>query len=865
VKQTAFIVALMTTGAAVAAGCGSDRPTRALLEVSLADGAPSPTQLAATLFDARGTLAARTVVSASSPTLPGLVIVTLPARDQEIRVFVDGGPVGGVARVNVRSGTDTRTSIALSAGIPDVDADDVPDEIDNCPTTANSNQRDSDGDGAGDACMAPVVDGGPDVPPIRIFALHPAIAPAGATITIEGRFGTIGSATVLFPGGVSAPATLLGPSRIRVTVPAGATTGALTVDGDGAISNPLTFRRTRFEPQLQSFRAAYEQETFGRSMPKLALQRDGNVAEVVGDTVYVAGSLVDTRVESARIWADGTLGEFRIAGRLSHTRFHPASVALGRHLYVIGGYRNDTSASSDDIDEATVNADGTLTPFNILPSTRLADPRQLHRAEVIGSWLYLIGGAASSSTTLATIERAPIGDDGTLGAFERVSSALVYPREGHGSAVVGDFLYVFGGLNGTTYVTQVERAPILGDGSLGPFTEQPALELLSPRMRAATLVGSDGVYLIGGYHAGVPLGDILRARIKPNGDLDPFAVSTATLTLPRHKHAAFVAGNRVYVVGAGPSGRELEQASLIGAAQLSPATFVDSGSDLPAERAGGCVTVVNRSLLVISGSGAKTVFRAPIRVDGTIGAFTDTGVSTVAGRFGVGCAIVGDKLHLIGGNGTGSVETAPIEEDTGTLGPFALAVGVTVPADRRGRAIVAGNSVAYVGGDSRQILRAPINVDNTLGAFSAATNQLTVDRDGASVTLLGSTLWLVGGYDPATLGFRPTTEKSTLDTNGVPGPFSAGPTMVGDHGGHVTLTIGGQIAVIGSQYERGVEAGPISPDGATLGPFTAATTDLPWDRWSAEGLVLGDWVYLVAGAETTQEFLRRVDRAPLGP
>lgn len=38
---------------------------------------------------------------------------------------------------------------------PDLDGDSIPDDLDNCPTTPNSNQADSDGNGTGDACDFP--------------------------------------------------------------------------------------------------------------------------------------------------------------------------------------------------------------------------------------------------------------------------------------------------------------------------------------------------------------------------------------------------------------------------------------------------------------------------------------------------------------------------------------------------------------------------------------------------------------------------------------------------------------------------------------------------------------------------------------
>jgi len=862
------------------AGC-ADRPTRALLDLSIEAGAPAPTQLVVTVFDPYRAIADRRAVTTSAPTLPGLVIVSLPARDQEVRLLVDGGPVTGTARVAARAGSDQRAAVVLRAGLPDADADGIPDAIDDCPDVANPAQIDTDGDGFGDACRAPVVDGGTDGgdmmmgPPIRIWALHPAVAAAGATITIEGRFGAIGSANVRFPGGVTVPATLVGSGRVRATVPPGATIGPLTVEGDGAISNALPFRRTRYAPQVQSFRPHYEQETHGRSMPNLVIGRAGNVATVAGDFVYVAGDLLDTRVEAARLWADGTVGTFSVAARLSHTRRLPSSVALGTRLYFIGGFRNDAGTEVADIDATTINPDGTLAPINALSNVRLNDARSGMTAEIIGPWLYVIGGA-QGTTKLATVERAPIADDGTLGPFERITPQLAVAREGHGSAVIGDALYVFAGIGGS-YVSTVERAPILGDGSLGAFADVPALELSSTRIRGATVVTSDGVFHIGGFSAGNTLGDILRARIKPNGDLDAFAVSPATLSAPRTEHAAFVAGNRVYVVGnGGADGTTLEQASLIGPTTLNPTQFADAQTPLPAERARACVAVVNRALFVIGGEGAagsggslpptRTVFRAPIATDGTIGAFADAGVSLINPHEAAGCAIVGDKLHVIGGDGGGTVETAPLDEETSTLGSFAVASGVTVAADRyTSRALVAGSTLSLVAGDSRQVVRAPINPDNTLGAFAAVTDQLTVDRAASTVALLGSTVWALGGYDPAVQGFRATTEKATLDANSkVPGAWSAGPALARDRGNHAMVALGAQLLLIGGQYSTSIEAATISSSGASLGPFTVVTGDMPRERWDHEALILGNWLYLVGGAQTTANNTRLVDRAPIG-
>ena len=57
----------------------------------------------------------------------------------------------------------------------------------------------------------------------QLLSLAPPVAATGATLTLEGTFAD--TATVTFPGGVSAPATILGAHRATVIVPAAATTG----------------------------------------------------------------------------------------------------------------------------------------------------------------------------------------------------------------------------------------------------------------------------------------------------------------------------------------------------------------------------------------------------------------------------------------------------------------------------------------------------------------------------------------------------------------------------------------------------------------------------------------------------------------
>src|SRR5256885_4281292 len=77
--------------------------------------------------------------------------------------------------------------------------------------------------------------------------------------------------------------------------------------------------------------------------------------------------------------------------------------------------------------------------------------------------------------------------------------ALPAPRRGHGAAVVGGVLYVFGGEAGNGFLVQstVFAAPIAGSGALGAWTTAPALPTADYVFGKA--VAGSRIYLTGGY------------------------------------------------------------------------------------------------------------------------------------------------------------------------------------------------------------------------------------------------------------------------------------------------------------------------------------------------------------------------------
>jgi hypothetical protein len=75
--------------------------------------------------------------------------------------FLDSNPRTGLAHNSFGSPQAGRFVFQVRNGVPatrvDTDGDGVPDELDNCPTVPNADQKDSDFDGVGDACSSPAL------------------------------------------------------------------------------------------------------------------------------------------------------------------------------------------------------------------------------------------------------------------------------------------------------------------------------------------------------------------------------------------------------------------------------------------------------------------------------------------------------------------------------------------------------------------------------------------------------------------------------------------------------------------------------------------------------------------------------------
>ncbi|MNX74079.1 Kelch motif protein [compost metagenome] len=593
-----------------------------------------------------------------------------------------------------------------------------------------------------------------------LHALSTGVGTTNTTLTLEGSFGP--TVTVNFPGGSSVSATKISANRARVPVPSGATTGALTITTAGMTTNALPFRRPGSYLGMLPMTTIDEQTGYAHRRVGLVTGRRRHSSVVLGDYLYViggenAGGALHT-LERAAINADGTLRPFVAAGTLGTARWGHTTAIIGQYLYVIGGYNGDYL---NTVERATINADGTLGGFSPVAGVTLTKRRREHASAVVGNFLYVLGGYDGSY--LNHVERAEINPDGTLKPFVQVGG-FAYARSGHSSAVVGNYLYIMGGYNGS-YLSNVERAAIdSASGELGDFATVPGVSLSSARSHGASAVIGSYLYVVGGMSNDGEIGTMVRALIATDGSIGNFtSVSGIALGTPRTGATCAVISNHLYLLG-GSNGasylNSVERAHLVEATSF-PAFSLASGVTLDQARSGHSAVPIRNYLYILGGtSGASylnTVERATVASDATIDAFTRVlTVNLSQARSQQAIAVIGNYLYVIGGRTGPAAFTSTVE-------------------------------------------RATINADGSLTSFSPVAGvNLNQARACHTATVLGSYLYVVGGTNG---GYLASVERAPINADGTLGNFStyAGATLNMGRFGHTATVVGNTLYVVGGE------------------------------------------------------------------
>ncbi|MBI5526181.1 MAG: hypothetical protein HY897_07585 [Deltaproteobacteria bacterium] len=445
----------------------------------------------------------------------------------------------------------------------------------------------------------------------------------------------------------------------------------------------------------------------------LPFERFSHASVVVNGRLYVIGGCsasscdpAEKDVRFATLMADGTIGGWSSANDLPANRRGHAAVAHHGRIYVTGGTIGPDGEfnTADTVFVATVNPDGTLGVWS--ETTKMLDKRYDHASVVYNDYLYVLGGF-NYGGKLRAVDFAKIKPDGTLGAW---TSTVILPTatRGHSAAAYEGFVYVVGGA-GTEGV--VLYAKINGDGTIGNWTSEAAVPGAG-RVYHAGVAYNGHLYVTGGTNENY----VTYIPINADGSLGTAWTQGTSIPNGRWQHSSVVHNGFLYVIG-GTDATGIK--SYIHFAPIRPdgsvgTTWVNA-STLADDRYGHTVAIHNGFYYlvggVVRGSYSNDVSFAPIKADGTLGAFTPTAQFATGRAFHSG-AILNGYLYVFSGSGQSGtlddVQFAQIKAD-GSLDPWVTTTSVPVgraysaAATHAGRLYVTGGLGAMSGSSGNSV------------------------------------------------------------------------------------------------------------------------------------------------------------------
>lgn len=191
-------------------------------------------------------------------------------------------------------------------------------------------------------------------------------------------------------------------------------------------------------------------------------------ATIIGNKIYFAGGfneqsgsiVVNQGVYWALINADGTIGDWTLAGLLPQPMSGFGLVASGNNLIIVGGIdQNNNFLAATQI--STINPDGSLVGWQQTSSL----PEAIYRAGVaqVENQIFIVGGYNGSSY-LDKVYYATINDNGTLSEWNLSQHRLPKQVCCGAAAATNEYIYLTGGFNGsyldTVYFTKLNNNSI---------------------------------------------------------------------------------------------------------------------------------------------------------------------------------------------------------------------------------------------------------------------------------------------------------------------------------------------------------------------------------------------------------------------
>lgn len=237
--------------------------------------------------------------------------------------------------------------------------------------------------------------------------------------------------------------------------------------------------------------------------------RWGSSSAVHNGYLYVAGGCISATdctdatnsVQYAPISAsDGSIGTWAAGGSLPADRAWGSLEVAGGTLYYMGGV-NDAGTNQATVYYTTSISSGN--PTFGTASNGLPSARSRFGSAAWNNRLYVVGGSGSGGTCSGanvcdTVFISPQQNSGgnITSAWSTSGNTFNFDRTGAAVTAYANNLYLFGGYDGTNYLSDVQFTQINSDGTIDTWSYTTSLP--SP-LRDAQAVSANGyIYLVGG-------------------------------------------------------------------------------------------------------------------------------------------------------------------------------------------------------------------------------------------------------------------------------------------------------------------------------------------------------------------------------
>jgi N-acetylneuraminic acid mutarotase len=204
-----------------------------------------------------------------------------------------------------------------------------------------------------------------------------------------------------------------------------------------------------------------------------------------------------------------------------------ATTAYNGYIYMAGGCNSYTVGSNfatplcntgtNGTAYAQLNPDGTIGTWSAGPNLTASNTRDGGCLAQVGGYLYFVAGEDNAGNAIATVEYSQIGANGVPGAWNQATNGIPAVRAWHGCATFGNRIYVTGGMNlAGAEQTSVYYSPDLTAGGDITSAWGTGTSFTGIRAHHTTAIIGGYLFVMGGDNGTSALYDVQSIGLDPS-------------------------------------------------------------------------------------------------------------------------------------------------------------------------------------------------------------------------------------------------------------------------------------------------------------------------------------------------------------